>query len=230
MSGDSAYLLFNIEKEVITREDVNNLVQSISKKTLFQFATTYDDILQKQTINATQKQGIDQVWEKFEREESNGINLEFQDDHDFELTIWVMPRQLNQLAVVVDNGYLSDIESINYQNVQSLIQICELVYATLHPIYAYGFTSPEIDHTIANPDDEVTIRAVHDYNFFGPYLVQKIGREKILTIPTWRTVQFDDGGILLAMSPNPIAEWEPYTENYKNAAKILGVKQFYQGG
>ena len=74
------------------------------------------------------------------------------------------------------------------------------------------------------------IPTIYDFNFLGLNLVKILGREKVLSVSTWQTVEFDDGGIFLGMSPSPIADWEPYTSNYKEAAKLFGVEKCYQGG
>jgi hypothetical protein len=38
------------------------------------------------------------------------------------------------------------------------------------------------------------------------------------------------GGCMLAMSPNPLIDKKEYERDYKEAADILGMTRFYQGG
>ena len=74
------------------------------------------------------------------------------------------------------------------------------------------------------------MKAVWDYNFFGPVLVESIGRETLLALPAWQKTELDDGGLLLEMSPSPVADWQPYAQHYREAAAALGVGAFHQGG
>ena len=45
------------------------------------------------------------------------------------------------------------------------------------------------------------VRYIYWANFFGPKLVKKIGREKLLSAPSWKTEELEDGGILLILGP-----------------------------
>jgi hypothetical protein len=51
-----------------------------------------------------------------------------------------------------------------------------------------------------------------------------------MALPGWRKTEFEDGGILLEMSPSPVSDWKPYTQHYKEAANLLGLNTIYQGG
>jgi hypothetical protein len=48
------------------------------------------------------------------------------------------------------------------------------------------------------------IRAISWVTYFGPELVQYLGREKILSAPTWKIEPMPTGGILLLLLPHPM--------------------------
>jgi hypothetical protein len=103
-----------------------------------------------------------------------------------------------------------------------------MVYTMLHPDYGYGLVALE-NHLPSAPGDN-ELGALYDYNFLSPHLVEKLGRDRILSVTTWRMTPFDDGGVLLEMSPNPLFDRKITRPNYQQAADILGLPQFYQGG
>lgn len=110
-----------------------------------------------------------------------------------------------------------------------LVKTCELAYTTLRPDYGYGLISLENQLVSVPGADELS--ALYNYNFLSPRLVEKLGgRDKVQSVPAWRTVEFDDGGLLLEMSPHPILERKPYTASYLQAAQMLGMSKYYQGG
>ncbi len=229
MGGDAEYIFFNFPSDTTlkTKSNMLSLINETLKTSEFKLAATFEDVLEKRAVDNVHE-ALDQVWDKVTAEDPVGISLRFWNPDDFYVTVSIDRTSFRQLVVVVNNGYISDLTPLDYKNVRSLVQVCELVYTVLHPMYGCGLTSPEV-HPIPNPDDgDVSIRRVYDYNFLGPKLVQALSREKVLSAPTWRTVQFDDGGVLLEMSPGPIAD--RVSSNYEGTAEILGVGKHYQGG
>jgi hypothetical protein len=75
-----------------------------------------------------------------------------------------------------------------------------------------------------------TISAIHDFNLLSRSIVLDVGVDQLISIPSWKTIRFQDGGMFIIMSPNPIAEWQEYEAKYLEAAEILGVKEIFQGG
>jgi hypothetical protein len=226
MSGDLEYIIFDFAS-FDTLSDRSNILQLIN--TLVQSDFTPCRFPELVTVVDTPEalmHILDEV-----KTNSGGVIIDCRNSKGFEVSLGI-PDHLQQLIVTVDNGCISDVERAHYDRVRSLVRICELVYNSLHPDYGRGFVSPSV-HPFAfeDPSQQTgTVQAVHDYNFFGPNLVQRFGRRKMLSVPAWRTTEFSDGGILLEMSPNPIADWESYTSNYETTTQILGLEGFYQGG
>lgn len=225
--GYSKFVLFKFASEESLRDETNisRLIYQITQETRFRFR---EDLFDDEFVENT-PEVIRQVWSKV-IDGGPPAYLYLSNLDRFKLTLGLLTESFKQMFVAVDSDFVSDLSPSNYKNVRALVQICELIYIILHPAYAYGFTSPEIDSSINNPNETIEVRAIHDYNFFGPEFVQRFGKEKLLSFPTWRTVQFNDGGVFLEMSPSPIADSERYTSNYQKAAEILGVEKFYQGG
>jgi hypothetical protein len=115
---------------------------------------------------------------------------------------------------------------------QKIVQLFVLIYNSLHPVYGYGLLTPNSYERRGEKELAIVVAGVYDYNFFGPDIVEQMGKDVIVTVPSWETVFFADGGMLLQMSPNPA---DPrinmdFEANYQEAAKIIGVEKFLQGG
>jgi hypothetical protein len=132
---------------------------------------------------------------------------------------------LKRLNLVVSKGSINKPQ--DEPNVREFVRIATLIYTKLHPAYGYGLFNYDM-HTPYSPG--AGVKAIWDYNFFGHSLLDSIGRDRVLALPAWRKAELDGGGVLLEMSPNPVADWKPYTQNYKDAAIALGLETFYQGG
>lgn len=232
MSGYLEYVFFNFTSDKVLKDKSNilRLITRIVEESGFRVEIPFSNEYPPQHFVENTPEELSQAWDEAIARGHYGASIGLWNSKEFALSVGVNFAHYRQLDVMVNSGNISDLMPSNYENVRLLVQVCESVYSVLHPEYGFGLISPNI-HPINEPDKgDVTIQAIYDYNFFGPRLMQKLGREKVLSIPTWRTLQFDDGGVLLEMSPNPIADWKPYTSNYQKAAEILGVEKFYQGG
>lgn len=155
----------------------------------------------------------------------NGYWMEFEDDEAFRLAFGFDPNEPRRLFLSVRTSSIN--RPTDAARVRELARIAELIYETLSPHYGFGFFSYEM-HELPEPGSPVA--ALWDYNFFSPALVEQFGRDRLLALPAWRHAELPDGGLFLEMTPNPIAEWQPYVANYREAAAALGVNKFYQGG
>jgi len=113
------------------------------------------------------------------------------------------------------------------ENLRAFVAASELFYQMLQPDYGYGLISLD-SHTL--PPLDSAVEAVYDYNFLSPALVDRFGRERLLSIFSVHTAIYDDGGLMLAMSPNPMVERKQNRPNYEQTARILGLEKIVQGG
>jgi hypothetical protein len=119
-------------------------------------------------------------------------------------------------------------ETAQPDNLRALIQTGEMVYKVLKPDYGYGLISLDIEPLNPPGEGDYAITTVYDYNFYGPRLAHQLGLKRLLTVPAWRRYEFDDGGLLIEMTPNPFADRHAYTIKYQQAAQALDVTQYQQ--
>lgn len=104
---------------------------------------------------------------------------------------------------------------------QILTDIFKDLYRIWHPFY--GFEEYSGGSFVSRNKLLTEQQAVYLYfiNFFGPELVNKLGRERVLSAPAWKIEEMDDGGIFL-MPVDPTASVATgYT--LKGAAAHLGL-------
>ncbi len=103
-----------------------------------------------------------------------------------------------------------------------LLNIVETVYtASDDYIYGYGLDTEHVGSIGENwgPDKPVTNESIANNRIadvswlmlFAPELVDEYGREWLLSAPTWKHQEFDDGGIMLVASPDP-TDYDTFTE------------------
>ncbi len=176
--------------------------------------------------DATQE-AFDRQWHNVLRMRPKNAWLAFENPNGLTVTFGVYPNEWRRWYAMVYGGLISTPTS--HDHVRSLVKTCELAYTTLQPDYGYGLIS--LENQLVGAPGENELSALYDYNFLSPRLVEQLGgRDKAQSIPAWRTVEFDDGGLLLEMSPHPVLERKSYTANYLQAAQLLGMSQYYQGG
>jgi hypothetical protein len=144
--------------------------------------------------------------------------MEFLNIDDLKFSFGYDGRQPRRLMLTAGTALIRRREQA--PNVRVLAGLIELIYRQLAPVYGYGLFSYD-HHAPLAPDGQV--RALWDFNLFGPALVSALGREKLRYLPAWRSVEFDDGGLLLEMAAHPIADAAPYIQFYRHAAETLGV-------
>lgn len=225
------YILFDFSDHRLTdRANFVRLMIEITRDDAFRFlkkAIVCDDMPGELYV-PNDPDLLDRAWSNAVRAAPryNGAYwMEFENASGFKLSFGFDPRQLKRLNLTVSKSSIN--KPSDEQNVRELVRIASLIYTTLQPAYGYGLFNYDL-HTPSPPD--ASLRAVWDYNFFGPALVESIGRDNVMALPAWRKTEFEDGGILVEMSPSPVADWKPYTQNYKDAANLLGLSSFYQGG
>jgi hypothetical protein len=170
---------------------------------------------------------FDRQWQNVLRMRPKNAWLAFDNAAGLTITFGVYPGEWRRWYAMVYGGVIS--APTSHEHVRSLVKTCELAYTTLQPDYGFGLISLE-SQLVPTPGENV-LSALYDYNFLSPRLVEQLGwRERVLSVPAWRTLEFDDGGILLEMSPHPIVERKTYTSNYQQAAQMLGLSGYHQGG
>ncbi len=170
---------------------------------------------------------LDQQWQKVVRMRPKNAYLAFENASGLTLTFGVYPGEWRRWYSMVYGGVISTPSS--HDHIRSLVRASELAYTTLHPDYGYGLLS--LDSQLVGAPGTNELDAIYDYNFLSPRLVEKLGgKDRLLSVPAWRTQAFDDGGLLLEMSPHPILERKACSAAYLQAAQMLGIGRYVQGG
>jgi hypothetical protein len=225
------YILFDFSDiRLADRSNIVGLMTEIAAEDRFRFlkkAIVCDDVPGDLYVPNTPEY-LDRAWSNAVRAApryGGAYWMEFENDNGLRLSFGFDPKKLKRLNLTVSKSSIN--KPADEPNVRELVRVASLIYTALHPAYGYGFFNYDL-HNPAAPGDD--LKAVWDYNFFSPALVESLGRDKLTALPTWKTTELDDGGLLLEMSPSPVADWQPYTRNYREAAAALGLNTFYQGG
>lgn len=225
------YILFDFSDMRLTdRGNIITLMTEIATDDRFRFlkkAIVCDDVPGDLHVPNTPEY-LDKAWSNAVRAAprfGGAYWMEFENEDGLRLNFGFDPKQLKRLNLTVSRGSIN--KPTDEANVRELVRVATLIYSTLHPAYGYGFFNYDL-HVPAAPG--AGVNAVWDYNFFGPALVESIGRDMLLALPAWHKTELDDGGLLLEMSPSPVADWQQYMQHYRDAAAVLGVGTFNQGG
>lgn len=140
----------------------------------------------------------------------------------FEIANW------NLFVITVSSNCFPREKTRRLKAVRSFVRFCEVAYNIFAPDYGYGLTNPELQ-PIAPLNLQVVPDTIFDLNFFGPEMTKRIGKEKLSACPTWRTVNFDDGGSLLELSEDPVEQPGDFRDNYIKTANILGINKTQLG-
>jgi len=115
------------------------------------------------------------------------------------------------------------------KNADVLLKLAKSLYYAVQPIYGYWDLDIRfhwIYDYVEDPEtskqlETLKIHRIYWVNFFFYELVEKIGREKLLSAPSWKTEELKDGGILLMLGPTP---YDLKVER-EEVEKYLGFKE-----
>lgn len=140
---------------------------------------------------------------------------------DLRLEVWfTIEPQEGRISFLIDHEHFNGSDE-GRAAFEKLLAVLKETYAHWHPFYGY-----EIYHGGVHPD-QTAIQATHEIqhiytiNFLGPEIVEKLGRERILSAPAWRNEPLDDGGVLL-IPDNTYYLHIPFA--YKRLATALGLQ------
>jgi hypothetical protein len=170
---------------------------------------------------------LGQLWQNVVRMRPKNAYLALTNANGLTVTFGVYPGEWRRWYAMVYGGSISTPDS--EQHIRSLVTTCELIYTTLRPEYGYGLIA--LENQLVGAPGTNELDAIYDYNFLSPRLVEKLGgKAKVLSAPASRALEFEDGGVLLEMSPHPIVERKAFMANYVQASRALGVGKYVQGG
>jgi hypothetical protein len=111
---------------------------------------------------------------------------------------------------------------------RTFLDACEALCTALQPDYGYGLVALDVQPLPPPFEPDAGVKALYDYNFFGPKLAARLGQERVLKAPAHRTAALPDGGALLEAVDNPLANRKANTPKYQEIARALGLDKVEQ--
>ena len=211
MSGYTMWIVFDVQtsKRLSSLSPLLEFVK-LSLNTGFDFYSSYPkkDELDLDEINKIVEQKRDHAI----KNKASALILNF-GKNNLNVSLGIDIINQNLFDVTVYSKEFPYDKELRFQKVCDLVSFCSNAYIALAPDYGYGITSPE-SQPIESSDLKLLPTNIYDFNFFGPDLVSRLSAKKLLSCPTWRTNTFDDGGILLELSADPIEQAEDFRDNY----------------
>lgn len=231
MSGQSVYVLFDFLDGRLSADHapILALLGSIAAHDRFRFlkkAIVCDDSPGEVYVPNT-PETLAGAWKNAQRALARygGYWMEFEDTEGVKMSFGFTPQEPHRFLLQTANRVLANRD--RSENARAFASVIQKIYTALQPHYGFGLFSYETHDSVEAGTPPF---AVWDYNLFSPALVEQYGRERLLSLPAWRTVEFPDGGLLLEMSPNPLTEGLAYREQYREAARLLGFDRVMIGG
>lgn len=103
----------------------------------------------------------------------------------------------------------------------ALLEMFKETYTHWHPFYGYEQYDSEVNPERASLLATHEVHHIFAINIWGPEIVEKLGRERLLNAPAWRKETLDDGGMLL-VPDNTYYLHIPFA--YKRLAVALGLQ------
>ena len=114
------------------------------------------------------------------------------------------------------------------RNAEQFVEIAKAAWNVLEPKPIYGLGDYDIDDWMTTPTDEEILNLkvephIYRLNFYGPELIEKFGKRKLLSMPAYRVEELEEGVMFLG-SPLPIKFG---TESYKKISDHLEWKIYF---
>jgi hypothetical protein len=154
------------------------------------------------------------------RQRYNGYWMEFENAAGVRFSFGFDPDAARRLFLSAKKADLRSDDTL-----RAFIGVAETIFNCLQPVYGFGLFSYDSHDT---PEIGANPAALWDYNFYGVGLVNELRRDALAAAPAARVGDLAEGGLLLALSENPITR--PTIRNYREASAALGFKRYFQGG
>lgn len=108
------------------------------------------------------------------------------------------------------------------KNYLALLETVKDLYRIWRPFYGHQDYPDGISLSRNRVINVQNIDYLYEINLFGPELVNKLGRDRLLSAPVWKVEALDDGGIFLIPDEQVTVDGKRYS--MKKAADYLGMK------
>lgn len=209
------YVIFDFADEAILQSPKN-------------IGATFERLFKEQQHAAFQLAGedyetVEAAWSAAVKQAKRSAYVALSDSSGYEITFSVVTNNWRRGYFTANRG------QVTQKGPDSMIEACSIFRDTLAADYGFGFVSMDTDPLPPTGEGEYSLTTLYDYNFLSPRLLDKLGRDKIVSLPLYKTRVFADGGMLLEMARNPMVDKKASVASYQAAAMILGLPKFQQG-
>lgn len=164
------------------------------------------------------------IWKTALRQGQRAVNVGVVNTARVSLTFSIITSTWRRLYVAAERSAMMKADAV-----EAMLMAGRVLYETLQPDYGFGFVAMDTQPIPAPATGDYGINTLYDYNFLSPRLVAKVGETSLQQVEVYRRTTFDDGGILLELSPNPLVDKKASEAQYRAASQALSVPRFQQG-
>jgi hypothetical protein len=159
--------------------------------------------------------------------QENNIVLKREKTYKSEMAILLgdAPSIRKGISCWVEEAFFS-----NEVNIHQFLDTAQLFYDLLHPYYGSIHSAehkiematiqdPRYGKTVLPITLEKGLPGIYWANYFGPDYVERLGRDKLLSAPSYKIKQLSDGGLLLLTAPSPLVHANP--EIYSRCQELM---------
>jgi len=165
-------------------------------------------------------------------------NVLFKRDRKYESEIAILlgdlPKTPKGLSCWIEESFYRD-----PSNREQFLETAKLFYDLLHPHYSLIHSAedmlematvqdPRFGKTILPINLEKGFPGIYWANFWGPSYVDKLGRKKLLSAPSYKVEELSDGGLLVLTAPSPLVQSNTELKlRCKELKDYIGKDNFY---
>jgi hypothetical protein len=231
MSGSTLYTLFDFtDLRLADRANILRGMGALASGDRFRFlkkAIVCDDMPGEKYVPNTPEL-LDRAWTNAVRAApryGGAYWMEFEGSSGVTLAFGFDPRKLKRLNLTISRSAFT---GPNGDAVAAdLFEAVDSLAYALGPDYGYGLFNYDTHEALpvgAGP------QAAWDLNIFSAGRVQQIGRDALKSVPAWRSVDLQGGGMVLALASNPVTGAQASKEAARALAAVLGVTTLTLGG
>ncbi len=231
MPGSTEYILFDFDDmRLADRANVLRAMNALALEDRFRFlkkAIVCDDMPGEKYV-PNEPELLDRAWTNAVRAApryGGAYWMEFEGASGVPMALGFDPRRLKRLNLTIGRQVLAG--EMGDTVAAELFEVVVTLANALQPVYGYGlfnYDTHEAQPIGAGP------QAAWDINVFGAALVGTVGRDALHTLPAWKAVDLEGGGLALAMASNSVSGWKAADAAYRSLAVLVGVSAVRQGG
>lgn len=106
---------------------------------------------------------------------------------------------------------------------KNLIGLSKSLNSFLKPAVGYIDMDLGVPTSLSEALNNSTMKDIAAINLISPAIVEHFGKKKLLYAPAWEVRELDDGGVFMALTPNPFDDNE-VNKKKKEVRNYLGLK------